>query len=72
MPSLTINLSDDEVKILKKRGKENLLTIKEQVEDIIRRSCVSYSKRKGTRKIKIDDKLVGMFSRENRGRPRKK
>ena len=68
---LTISLDDEEVKILKRRAKKNLLTLREQVEDIIRRSCVSSSK--GTyRPLKIDDKLVGVFSRERRGRKKKK
>ena len=67
---ITINLDDDEVKILKKRAKKNLFSLKEQVEDIIRRSCVTY---KGgvSKKIKIDDKLVAIFSRERRGRKKK-
>ena len=68
---LTISLDEDEVKILKRRAKKNLLTLREQVEDIIRRSCVSSSK--GTyRPIKVDDKLVGIFSRQRSGRKPKK
>jgi len=68
---LTISLDEEEVKILKRRAKKNLLTIREQVEDIIRRSCVS-SKKRGYRQIKVDDKLVAVFSRERRGRKPKK
>ena len=68
---LTINLEKEEVKILNKRAKKNFLTLKEQVEDIIRRSCIRTSK--GTYKpIKVDDPLVPIFSRELRGRKRKK
>ena len=68
---LTISLDEKEVKILNKRAKKNFLTLKEQVEDIIRRSCIRSSK--GTyRPIKVDDKLVGIFSRERRGRKPKK
>ena len=70
--NLSINLKDEEVKILKKRAKANILTVKEQVEDIIRRSCLSYKKNVSYKPIKVDDKLVGIFSREKRGRPRKK
>jgi len=67
---LTINLDDKEVKILEKRAKKNFLSLKEQVEDIIRLSCIRASK--GTyNPIKIDDKLVGIFSREKRGRKKK-
>lgn len=68
---LTISLDDQEVKILKKRAKKNLLTVREQVEDIIRMSCVRSSK--GTyRPVKVDDKLIAIFSRERRGRKPKK
>lgn len=67
---LTISLDEDEVKILKRRAKKNLLTLREQVEDIIRRSCIM--SRTGYRKFKVDDKLVAVFSRERRGRKKKK
>ena len=68
---LSISLDDEEVTILEKRAKKNLLTLKEQVEDIIRLSCVRSSK--GTYKpLKCDDKLVAVFSREKRGRKKKK
>ncbi len=64
---LTIELSDDEVKVLKKRADKNLLQIKEMVEDIVRRSCVNYKTTSNT-KIKCDDRLVEIFSREKRRR----
>lgn len=72
MPSLTIVLNEDVMKLLKKRADENLLSEREQVEDIIRRSMLSYKKSSGANTIKIDDKLVSAFSRERRGRKRKK
>ena len=65
---LTIDISDEEIKILEKRAKKNYLSLKEQIEDIIRRSCISTIKRAGLQIIKIDDKLVSIFSRERRGR----
>ena len=68
---LTIDLDDDEVKILKKRGKKNILTLREQVEDIIRRSCIN-ARNKTTPQSKCDDKLVDIFSRESRGKKKKK
>ena len=40
MPKITINIDDEEKKILDKRAKKNLLNLREQIEDIIRRSCV--------------------------------
>jgi len=70
--NLTINLDDEEVKILKKRAEKNFLTLKEQVEDIIRRSCVSVSRKAKPLSSKVDDKLVDIFSREKRGRKSKK
>jgi len=68
---LTISLDDGEVKVLSRRAEKNLLTLKEQVEDIIRMSCVRSKEGKGYRAIKCDDKLVGIFSREKRGRKKK-
>lgn len=70
--NLNISLEDEEVKILNKRAEANLLTLKEQVEDIIRRSCLSYKKNSSYKPVKVDDQLVGVFSREKRGRPKKK
>jgi hypothetical protein len=69
---LTINLDDDEVKILKKRADKNFFSLKEQVEDIIRRSCITYKKSQKYQIIKVDDRLVGIFSRYRRGRKKKK
>ena len=67
---ISIDLNEDEIKILQKRAKKNLLTLREQVEDIIRRSCVM-SQGNRQRKVKVDDTLVDIFSRERRGRQRK-
>jgi hypothetical protein len=74
MHTFTINLSKEELLLLQKRGKKNFLSVKEQIEDILRRSIVSYKKRsrRGLPQIKIDDRLVGVFSRDSRGRKRKK
>ena len=72
MTSVTIDLDEEEVKILNKRAKKNFLTLREQVEDIIRMSCIR-SKSAGTKTFKTDDKLVEVFSRENKGpKPKKK
>lgn len=72
MKKITVSLSDDEVKVLNKRAKKNLLSLQEQVENIIRRSCVSYKQGPTYSKVKPDDRLVHIFSREVRGRKRKK
>jgi hypothetical protein len=72
MVSISIDLDEEEVKLLEKRAKKNILSLKEQVEDIIRRSCVNAKKNKSTPDDKFDDKLIGIFSRRAKGRPRKK
>jgi len=69
---LSISLDDDEVKILEKRAKKNLFSLKEQIEDIIRRSCVTYKGGKKYHTVKVDDRLVAVFSRDQRGRKKKK
>ncbi len=68
---ISITLDENEVKILNKRAKKNLLTLREQVEDIVRRSCVM-SKSTSYSTIKVDDALVSVFSREKKGRKPKK
>ena len=67
---ITIQLEPEEVKILNRRAKKNFLTLKEQVEDIIRLSCIRSGK--GRTRFRVDDKLVEVFSRERRGRKKKK
>ena len=69
---LTITLDDNEVKILKKRAGKNLFSLKEQIEDIVRRSCATYKGGRKYRTVKVDDRLVEVFSREKRGRKKKK
>ncbi len=65
-----IFLSDDLLKLIDKRAKKNMQTISEQIEEILRKSCVSF--KGGTSKPeKLDDTLVGIFSRKNTG-PRKR
>ena len=68
MTKITILLDEQEVKILEKRAKKNLFSLREQIEDIVRRSCANT--KKGTRPLKIDDRLVGIFSRQRSGRKR--
>ena len=71
MPSITISIDEDEKKILQKRAKKNLMSLREQIEDILRRSAVR-TKKGGYKAIKVDDRLVHAFSREKRGRKKKK
>jgi hypothetical protein len=69
---VSLFLSDDLLNIIEKRAKKNMQTISEQIEEILRRSCVTY---KGGKKSldseKIDDTLVRLFSRRRGGRERK-
>ena len=71
MPRITIDIDEDVKKIINKRAKKNLLTLREQIEDILRKSAVR-TKSGTTTSFKVDDRLVGMFSRQRKGRPRKR
>lgn len=68
---ITINLDEEEVKILTKRAKSNILTLREQVEDIVRRSCIS-AKNTKLEGGKSDDAFIEIFSRQKRGRKMKR
>lgn len=68
--TLTIDLNQEEMNILRKKAKKNLLSPREMAEDIIRRSCIR-SMKKTYQEPKIDDKLVGIFSRQKRGKSKK-
>jgi len=67
--SITVELDLKVMKILEKRAKERFLTVKELIEDTVRRSTVSY--KSGKKPIKVDDRLVSIFSRQKSGRKRK-
>jgi len=71
MPQITIDIGEDVKKIINKRAKKNLLTLREQIEDILRKSAVRTKSGTST-SFKVDDRLVEVFSRQKRGRPRKK
>jgi Txe/YoeB family toxin of Txe-Axe toxin-antitoxin module len=68
---VAIFLSDDLLEILEKRSKKNMQTISEQIEEILRKSCVNYKGGKKMNAEKLDDTLVGLFSRRRGGRERK-
>ncbi len=72
MPKVTIDIDEDVKKILSQRAKKNLLTLREQIEEILRTSAVRTKSGKTYRKINVDDRLVAIFSREKRGRKKKK
>ncbi len=72
MTQVTVTLNEDEEKALNKRAKKNMMTLEEQVQDIIRRSCVNSASKSTPRRIPVDDKLVGIFSRQRSGPQKKK
>jgi hypothetical protein len=55
------------LKLLEKRARRNMLTLPEQIEDTLRRSCLSMKKKPLTSE-KLDDLLVSLFSRRKRGK----
>ena len=71
MASITIQIDKNVAKILEKKAKKNLLTLKEQIEDIVRKSAIRSKANKKRGVPKIDDKLVGIFSRDKKGRKKK-
>ena len=62
---VTIYLNNDLLKLIEKRAKKNMLTLPEQIEDILRRSTLSLKKGKLPAE-KLDDLLVSLFSRQKR------
>ena len=70
---VTIHIDNELLKLLKKRADKNMLGLSDQITEILRRSALSMrNKSRMPRPIKCDDKLVGIFSRERRGRRKKK
>ena len=65
---VTIYLDNDLLKMIDKRAKKNLLTLPEQIEDILRRSTLSIKNKQKAPPEKIDDILLGIFSRQKRGK----
>lgn len=56
---------------LEKRARREFLEVDELIEDIVRRSMLSYHKGNVIGDAKVDDKLIGIFSRSKKGRKRK-
>jgi metal-responsive CopG/Arc/MetJ family transcriptional regulator len=67
MPRINVELDTKLHSALKKRADENFLSLSEMVKDIVRRSMVSYTGGHKRKSFKIEDKLVGAFSRERKG-----
>lgn len=62
---VSIYLDSEILKKIERRAKRNLLTLPEQIEDILRRSVLGMGKRI-PREEKLDDRLVALFSRKKR------
>ena len=62
---LTVYVDDSVLRIIEKRAKRNMLSVGEQIEDIVRRSAINTRKTK-IPDDKVDDKLVSLFSRKRR------
>ncbi len=62
---VSIFLDSKLLKNLEKRADKNILTLPEQIEDILRRSVLSSGK-KTPKEEKMDDRLVTLFSRKYR------
>jgi len=71
MPTVTISIDEEVHKIVGKRAKKNLLTIKEQIEEIIRQSAVRTKTGAISSALKVDDALVDIFSRQKRKKKRR-
>lgn len=71
MPTITISIDEDVQKVIAKRAKKNMLTVKEQVEEIVRQSAVRTKYGMTGSTLKSDDALVDIFSRDKRGKKRK-
>lgn len=69
MPSITISIDEKVKKVLSQRANKNLLTLRGQIEDILRKSAVR-TKSGLVSQPKLDDNLVGIFSRQKRGKKR--
>jgi hypothetical protein len=65
---LEIYLDNKVLASIEKRAKKNLFSINEQIEDILRRSCVNLNKSKSFADEKLDDKFVALFSRRKRAK----
>ncbi len=68
MPTITISIDEEIKKVIEKRAKKNMLSLKEQVEEIVRQSAVRTKSGQSISQIKADDRLVEIFSRDRKGK----
>jgi len=72
MTQITISIDKEVEKILEKRAKKNLLTLREQIEDILRKSAVRTKSGTTRSDPKVDDRLVSIFSRVKKEKKKRK
>jgi len=72
MPTISIFLDEKVKKIIEKRAKKNLLTLREQAEEILRQSAIRTKIGAGISTLKTDDRLVELFSRHKKGKKKRK
>lgn len=63
---VSIYLDSKVLHIIEKRAKRNMLSVSEQVEDIVRRSAVNANPHGPKKPEKLDDLLISLFSRRRR------
>ncbi|MEI6058498.1 MAG: hypothetical protein WCP89_01885 [archaeon] len=68
---ICIFLDEEVIKMLEKRAKKGMLTLPEQIEDILRRSCLGIKNKKLSYDSKLDDTLISLFSRKNTGKKKR-
>jgi len=72
MATITISIDGEIFKVISRRAKKNLLSVKEQIEEIIRQSAIRTKAGVSAALIKTDDKLVEIFSRHKKGKRKRK
>lgn len=70
--SVILFLDEELREALEKRAKKNMFSLTEQIEDILRRSTLNQKLKRTLPEDKLDDKLIGLFSRKNTGPKAKK
>ncbi len=69
--TISIKLADDLYKKVKARAGKQYLEVDELIEDILRRSMLSYKKNSYSLSDKADDALIRVFSRTKRTKRKK-
>lgn len=68
MKRIYLDFDDELISAINRRAEKNLMSPEKQIEDIVRRSMVSFRKKATNSDSKVDDSLISVFSRANNGR----